>query len=230
MIECGRICVLLLSFLPLVVCAQNDNLGPGEVVAPQASDDGQQVHGSPTEPLPLSGAQEITLRDPQDQNLLSPGVRVMQVFDSNPAGVNPNSESPADGAMVYGSLVFQLERKRSETKLRFGGGGTFYPSQSNLNSNYQNLSFAQMITLRRWSFLFASELFHSPKTNFGDLDHYTGPALIDETGMSQVVLPNQSVFTQQLSRLSFSNVGEARYRLGSRTSLTASAGYSQLRF
>jgi len=100
-----------------------------------------------------------------------------------------------------------------------------------LNSNYESLSVGQTIGWQRWEFRFASELFHSPRTNFGDLEHFTRPAqLIDETGISQLVIPDQSIFTQQLARLSVSSLGEAQYKLGSQTSFTASAGFSELRF
>jgi hypothetical protein len=220
--------VLLLLFVAPIVRAQDDSPKPaGAGPYPE----GQQPETIQTEPLPLSGAQEITLGSPQSQNLLAPMLRIMQTFDSNPAGATTDSASAASGTNIYGRVVLQRERQRSETRLRFGGGETFYPSLPNLNSNYQNFSIAQIIRLHRWTFLFASELFHSPRTNFGDLEHYTTPAqLIDETGLSQVSLPTQSIFTQQLSRLSISELGEARYRLGSQTSYTASAGFSQLRF
>lgn len=223
----GRICVLLLLFVAPIVRAQDDSPKPAGR-GPYA--DAQQPEISQTEPLPLSGAQEITLGSPQSQNLLAPMLRIMQMLDSNPGGVT-DSANAASGTAVYGRIVLQRTRQRSETRLRFGGGETFYPSRPHLDSNYQNFSIAQIIRSHRWMFLFASELFHSPTINFGDLEHYTTPAqLIDETGLSQVTLPTQSIFTQQLSRLNISELGEARYKLGSQTSLTSSVGFSQLRF
>lgn len=223
----GRICVVLLfSITATIVSAQNDNPGPADVAPhPQESDNTQYLQ---TEPLPLSGAQEVTLGSTESPNFLFPSLRVFQMLETNPAG--PGTPA-ASATAVYGGVILQRDRRRSQTRLRFGGGETFYPSQSRLNSNYENLSVEQTIAWRRWEFLFASELFHSPRTNFGDLEHYTRPAqLIDETGISQLVIPDQSIFTQQLARLSVSSLGEARYRLGSQTSFTASVGFSELRF
>jgi hypothetical protein len=223
----GLTFVLLLLLTAPIARAQDDSPKPaGRGPYPDA----QEPDTSDAEPLPLSGAREISLGGPQSQNLIAPMLRIMQTFDSNPGGVN-DSANAASGTIVYGRIVLKRERQRSETRLRFGGGETFYPSQSQLNSNYQNFSIAQTIRLHRWTFLFAGELFHSPTINFGDLEHYTTPAqFIDETGLSQMTLPTQSIFTQQLSRLNTSELVETRYRLGPQTSFTASVGLSQLRF
>jgi hypothetical protein len=223
----GRACVFLLLFVTPIVRAQDDSPKPaGRGPGP----DMQEPEVSEAEPLPLSGSQKITLGGQQGQNFLAPILRIMEMFDSNPHLGN-NSATGASGTVVYGKVILQRERERSETRLRFGGGETFYPSQPQLNWNYENFSLVQIIRLPRWTFLFAGELFHSPTINFGDLEHYTTPAqLIDEGGLSQITLPTQSIFTQQLSQLNVSELGEARYRLDSQTIVTASVGCSQLRF
>ena len=70
-----RIGVLLLLFVAPIVRAQDDSPKPaGRGPYP----DVQQPETSQTEPLPLSGAQEITLGSPQSQNLLAPMLRIMR--------------------------------------------------------------------------------------------------------------------------------------------------------
>lgn len=157
----------------------------------------------------------------------------MQLADTNPdqisRGTNLTSATLFSGTTSldrrWGRSSLNFNYNANESVFTGGVGGTQFGST-------HQVGMSSAFVMRRWSMVVSEALSYAPQSSFG-LGPYGGLGgggqLGFGSGLSSDYLSNESILTGS-SRLSSSTVLEVQRRLSARSSLSASVGYSTLRF
>jgi len=185
---------------------------------------------------PLSGVQELTAGPHLGfRNFLVPSVTALSqtAFHSSDAGF----DRPAEFAYLVGTLDVNHVSERSEFLLSYTGGGSF---SSYLNSAIQDLQLSQSYRWRRWSLLVGDQVSFLTQSPFGfaglgGLAFFNG---ISRFGGADVpgplfdpsFLPNQTIPTIIVPRLSHTILTQVGYNFSPRATWTAAASYGTLNY
>jgi hypothetical protein len=173
---------------------------------------------------PLSGDQYLSPGLPESaRNVLTSSLRVDQRLDSNARSSGTGSTWQGDSD-VFGDLTVQRSWKRNAFSLNYDGGGTFY-AERNVYST-QQLSLSQLLTSGRWSLALADQTLYSPESAFGMPQ--LPPITLNFLGTLITLMPNQTVLTTQVTRISNTSTAQVEYAISRRTSITASGSYGLL--
>jgi hypothetical protein len=173
---------------------------------------------------PLSGDEYLSPGTPEGaRNILNSSIRVDQRLDSNARSSGTGSTWQGDSD-VYGDVTLQRSWKRNAFSLDYDGGGTFYADRNAYST--QQLALSQILTFRRWSFMFTDQVTYSPESTFG-LPQLP-PVTLNILGTLYTLTPNQTVLTNQVTRISNTSIAQAEYAVSRHTSLTASGSYGLL--
>jgi hypothetical protein len=217
------------SLLSLPAWGQQDSAQPGQDNT-QLSNSSQAIQGTnqaerfdPDE-RPLAGDKDLSFGIPAGaENVLNASIRVDERLDSNPrvAGTKGGWQQDQD---VFGSLSLNRIWKRNMFTAGYDGGGIFYPGGNIRSTHFANLS--ELLTWRRWSLTLSDEMFYAPETPFG----MPGPQLISLNGTNIPFQPNQSILTNQTTRISNTNIVQVDYALSRGSSITGTGSYGLLHY
>jgi hypothetical protein len=175
---------------------------------------------------PLTGAEYLSLGTPErDRNVVTASIQADERADSNPSNATTDSSWKAD-TDLYGTAMLNRSWKRNSFVMQYAGGGS-YIQESDLQST-QFLKASQVFGFQRAALTLSDQVTYSPEAPFG----YPGPWAfsIGNVGTKPVLIPNQTVLTQEATRVSNVSVAELDYGLTRRSSLTALASYGLLDF
>lgn len=167
--------------------------------------------------------------------------------DSNPFGGTGGSQLSTSSSYV-GSIALQRARRRSQLNLDYSGGAFFFSSpleggagnaRASANGMFHSFDVAQGLTWRRWLVRIRDDFAYLPESPFGFAD-FSGlgsfgsglgvGALSNEPTLSPLLEPSQTILTGRSRRISNVAVTEVQYRLGERSSISATAAYGTLHF
>ena len=172
---------------------------------------------------PLSGAEYLSLGMPEGaKNILNSSIRVDERLDSNPRAAAGTGYTWRGDSDVFGQLSLNRSWKRNSFTAQYDGGGLFYAGQDPRSTHFVSLE--QMLSWRRWTLTLSDEMIYAPESPFG----MPGPQYISILGIVIPFRPNQSILTNQTTRISNTSIGQAEYALSRRTSVTATASYGLL--
>jgi len=175
---------------------------------------------------PLTGAEYLSLGTPErDRNVVNASISVDERADSNPSDATTGSAWNAD-TDLYGTAMLNRSWKRNSFTAQYAGGAS-YLGESDLQST-QFFKAAQVFGFQRAVLTLTDQVTYSPEAPFG----YPGPwsFSLGNVGTKPVLIPNQTVLTQEATRVSNVSVAELDYGLTRRSSLTALASYGLLDF
>lgn len=175
---------------------------------------------------PLSGAEYLTLGIPEsDRNVVNAAIEADERADSNSTGSGTGTSWTAD-TDLYGQASLNRSWGRNSFTAQYAGGANFFGETNPQSTQYLRL--AQVFGWRRWALTVGDQVTYSPEAPFG----YPGPWLfsIGNVGTKPVLIPNQTILTQEATRVSNVSIAEVDYALTHRSSLTAVASYGLLDF
>jgi len=177
---------------------------------------------------PLSGILGLTLGTLKSrQNILSISFSAGQVFDSNPGILGRGTDYQGATSFSTG-LHLKRNTRRGGLNLNYQAGGVIYNGNVNMNW-FPQLDLSQSFTVRRWTFSVADRVDYTPGGGqVGGLGFASYGASFASGGISSSLVPNQTIYTPQGSRLSNTVSGQVQYALGPRSSWTASLSYGNL--
>jgi hypothetical protein len=209
---------------PAILLSTNAN--ESELEIPQAPTGEVQLAANN---LPLSGVQEQTLGPkPGVRNFLVPSINVMSQL-----GISSSASGYGLTTFSYllGALDLNHVSDRSELLVHYAGGAVL---SSYLNSAVQDLEFSYNYKWQRWSLLVGEQASFLSESPFG-FGGVGGLQFL--TGGSQIALflngslsPNQTIPTIIVPRVSNTLVSQIEYKLGPRSSWTASGSFGMLNF
>jgi hypothetical protein len=181
---------------------------------------------------PLSGVQGQSLGPNLGaRNVLVPSFTVVSQMATG------SSASGFSEPTVFNYLLATLDldhaSDRSELLLHYTGGGLLSPY---LNSAIQELEFTYSYKWQRWTLLVGDDASYLSESPFGfgglgGLDLLAGDSPFGPGGpLSSLLGPNQTIPTIFVPRLSNTAVSQIEYKLGARSSWTASGSYGVLNF
>ena len=215
---------------------------------------GQNYIGAPPAPLitssdqsvatgpdlrPLTGMQLFTLGAPaQAGSYLLPSVTFSQYANMN-GGSDVNSVSS-----LSWNIALERMTRTGLMSANYTGGALFNTDQAMGNSHFHQFGAAQMFQFRRWTLNLMDQFSYLPESSFGYGYGYgyTGlegsPTYIGSIGipgqpganLTPSVVPDQSIFTNSVSRVSNVAAAQADFMLGERSSVTASGSFGLLHF
>jgi hypothetical protein len=165
--------------------------------------------------------------------LLSYGLRVMEVASSNTAQVGGGGNSLQSITMISGNTGLSRNWGRSSLDLNYNGAESVFAGGgfgTQVTSTHQ-LTFNTSLARQRWSLGLSNAASYAPQSSFG-LGLYGGLGsnpLGFASGLRSGLYPNESVLNSG-SRINDSTVAQVRYQLSQRSSLDVSGGYGILRF
>lgn len=171
------------------------------------------------------------------RNFLLPSLSLYGGGDTRPEGNQGSSDELSAATTVGGQFAFQHVWARNEFLAEYRGGGTFYSAAPDRNRVYQDFQFAHKTFGRTWTFLLADTISYSPEggggggLGFGQLG--IGPGSVSGNpliNLNSQFLPNQSITSTDVPRVSNTILGEFQKTLGRRSALTFSGSYGVLRF
>lgn len=177
---------------------------------------------------PLNSPYDLTLGTPSGgssgRSTMVPSLRVSTSLadTSGIAGV---------GSEVLGNMSGRVQMTHSwaHSSLNFDylAGGNLYSQETNLNGSYQTYSLGMRFHPNHWDLSLVDTGSYLPGSSFG----FYGTQFIPGTaGMGTGYVPNQSILTENVDRLSNTVMGQAVYHLGARTTLHMSSGWGIIRF
>ena len=175
---------------------------------------------------PLSGAEFLGLGTPErDRNVVNASIQADERADSNATGVGTASSWTED-TDLYGNAMLNRSWQRNSFTAQYAGGATWF-GESDLQ-NTQFFKASQVFGFQRAALTLSDQVTYSPQAPFG----YPGPWAfsISNVGTKPVLVPNQTVLTQEATRVSNVSLAEADYGLTRRSTLSAVASYGLLDF
>lgn len=221
--------VVIALMLCSVALAQQQNES-SERSAPQVGMIASQDFEAPLEngeadTRPITGALPLTLGSfSTERSYVQPTFRIFEGADSN--ALMTAQSNVVNVTTVSGNVDLHRASRKNQLIVHYSGGGTLYPSESNLNSIFQQAGIEQLFQFRRWSLSFADDVSYTSESPFG-LVQGIGPS---PTTVSSSVLPNQTIFTGQMTQLSNVLVEQANYLINSRSSITVAGNFGLLRY
>ena len=208
--------VVMVMLMPAWAQSGNDNTdqtsyGPGKIL-----DDNR----------PLSGAEFLGLGTPErDRNVVNASIQADERADSNAAGVG-TATSWTEDTDLYGSAMLNRSWSRNSFTAQYAGGGTWV-GESDLQ-NTQFFKAAQVFGWDRAALTLSDQVTYSPQAPFG----YPGPWAfsIGNVGTKPILVPNQTVLTDEATRVANVSSAEVDYGLTRRSTLTAVGSYGLLDF
>jgi len=175
---------------------------------------------------PLSGAEFLGLGTPErDRNVVNASIQADERADSNAAGVGTATSWTAD-TDLYGSAMLNRSWNRNSFIAQYAGGATWF-GESDLQ-NTQFFKAAQVFGWNRAALTLSDQVTYSPQAPFG----YPGPWAfsIGNVGTKPILVPNQTVLTQEATRVANVSSAEVDYGLTRRSTLTLVGSYGLLDF
>jgi len=198
----------------------------------QLSDSSQAIQGTSNaekfdpDDRPLSGAEDVSLGTPEGtKNVLNASIRADARLDSNPRSAGNGYAWQGDGD-VFGTLSLNRTWKRNMFTAAYDGGGIFYRGTN--NQSIHSAALSQLLTWQRWTLTFSDQMTYSPETPFGMPGPQ--PTSINPFGINAAFLPNQSILTNQATRISNTNIAQVDYALNRRSSISATGSYGLLHY
>jgi hypothetical protein len=118
----------------------------------------------------------------------------------------------------------QRSWKRNAFNLNYDGGGTFYAERNAYST--QQLALSQLLTSGRWSLSFSNQVLYAPESSFGMPQ--LPPITLNYLGTLITLLPNQTVLTNQVTRITNTSTAQVEYAFSRHTSVTVSGSYGLL--
>ncbi len=184
---------------------------------------------------PLSGLQTQDIGTLlEGRNTLAPYISVSQGWTSNApriAASTGGTESSGVTALA-GGLTLDHSSARNTTSLSYSGGGQLYTVDSDLNSQFHTLQFAQSIVAGRWSFLATDGLSYQ-KDAFANLPSLLFPGLYFGPGglnFKPGLTPGESIIGQNIARINNTSAGQVTYGFSRKTTLTTNFNYGLLHY
>ncbi|MGB8540710.1 MAG: hypothetical protein WCD49_03635 [Candidatus Acidiferrales bacterium] len=195
------------------------------------ADNGESITG-PTElspdNTPLTGIQNLSLGVPLDRHSYwQPHAEVDFVGDSEPPDGGVGSWTA--WSTVIGGVDVHRYSSNSQLTFDYLGGGVFSTDGNIGNGIIQDANLDAQFTFRRWTLTFIDELRYTPELAFGNI----GFGGISTTIGVPIGLPfggDQTILSEFGQRLTNATAVQADVQLSPRSSLTFSAGYSELYF
>lgn len=173
---------------------------------------------------PLSGDEYLSPGlDESARNVLTSSIRVDQRLDSNPRSSGTGSTWQGDSD-VFGELTIQRTWKRNAFSLNYVGGGTFYAEKNAYGTHVFAVS--QLLTAGRWSLSFSDQVLYAPESPFGMPQ--LPPLTVNYLGTLLTLIPNQTILTNQVTRITNTSTAQVEYAFSRHTSVTVSGSYGLL--
>lgn len=186
-----------------------------------------ETTGAPMAPdtTPLNSPQQLTLGTPGDggRGFILPSLRVTQY------GMMNSSVTGWDTTAVTNlAATAELSQNWSRSSLHFTytGGGMLFPSDSSLNSAYQQASVQYGMRINHWNLSLSDQGSYLPESAFGFFAVTNGGI---NMGLGNQYTSNQTILTDA-TQLSNTVAGTVSYGLTARSNLHFSGTYSMLRF
>jgi hypothetical protein len=186
---------------------------------------------------PLTGAEEIGvgLRG-GSRNYIFPALQVYAYGDSNRTIATSGQRGTELTGSVVGRLALRHASRRSQSTLDYMGGGIFYAHESDLNATIHQIGVSQAFTGRRWALELIDRASYLPESSFGFGGFGSlGGGLSGGFGsglgrLNPAFSADQTIVTGRGYRINNTTIAQVQYLTSQRASLTATAGYSLLRF
>lgn len=168
-------------------------------------------------------------------------------YNSNGVAAPGQSKARAE-TLLLGSLTLQRTWSRSQFSLDDAGGDS-YPARPLGRSTsgsvpwtsglFDRLDATETFSARRWQLLLSDELFYLPESESGFVGFSglggIGPSLAagavsGPQGLDSIFLPNQSILTGNVRRVSNIAVAQAQNSVGSRSTISLTGSYGGLYF
>jgi len=220
------------SLLMLLLAAAwgQQSTPPAPVPPDQASTSSDQIQDNAgadkvdPDNRPLSGDEYLSPGLPESaRNVMNSSIRVNQRLDSNARSSGTGSTWQGDSD-VFGELTLQRSWQRNAFSLNYDGGGTFYAERNAYST--QQLGLSQLLTSGRWSLTLSNQMLYAPESPFGIPQ--LPPITLNYLGTLINLIPNQTILTNQVTRISNSSTAQVEYAFSRHTSVTASGSYGLL--
>jgi hypothetical protein len=217
---------------------------PFPVIDPNVQGENQDQEAMQPDQTPLTGLQNATLGTPGVRHSYwVPGLQFGSTVQSAPL-----NGSGSSGWFAYnfflGNVSLLKAWSRSELAVNYSGGGFFSTDNSTqtvgntpTSGGYQQLAFAQTFHANRWLFQILDRFSYLPESEFGfGIGTNLGVAGVGGSlgttvaGLSNSIVPNQSIFSGIGPVYSNTGVLQATYAISPRSSVTMAGSYGILRF
>ncbi len=225
---------------------------PGESSSKSAMDDPAPSPQNAVKPdeSSLSGAEAFTLGiSSGGRSFVTPTIRFTQFTDNSKSTATSLDDWKASGSLT-GQLALQRTWSRSQLGIDYSGGATLFTIAQNRRASFHRVGISDQITWRRITLLLADSLIYLPESSFGagglgglstgslgglgngsiGTGFGSGSGGGFGGGLVPGIIPSQSILTGTGRRISNTALGQIKYALGPRTSITASGSYGMLRF
>lgn len=181
---------------------------------------------------PLSGVQDFDLGNRTELfNLLTPTFNFSQAY-----GTNPGLRTVTQGETIWGSTTavggsLQLMRAGTNQQLSmsYKGAALINSSDSSLNTQIHSLELSETINTGRWNYVLGNNLSYEPNAT-GASAPLLFPATDYGSGFRPGISPNDTILTEQNTRLSNTIVGQVSYGLSRASMATANLSYGILHY
>jgi hypothetical protein len=191
---------------------------------------------------PLTGVRSMSLANsPDTHNYVMPSFTATTQINTGPS--TPGYSGSNSTTYLLGHLDLYHTSYRSTLQLDYTGGATVSTGTGGNNSPVQDFEIAQNLRWQRWSILLADEANYLSQSPFGyggvgGLGNLGGISNLGVSGslggvtpfLNTSVVPNQTISTAWVPRLSNAAVSQLEYQLTQRSSWTVTGSYGLLRF
>ena len=184
---------------------------------------------------PLSGVETQGIGTPfEGRNTLAPYISVSEGWTSNaPRTFSSSGGTESSGVTALsGGLTLDHSSAKNVTSLSYSGGGQIYTADSDLDSQFHSLEFAQSVVAGRWSFL-ATDALSYQKDAFASLPSLLFPGLFFGNGgvnFKPGFAPGESIIGQNIARINNVTGGQVTYGFSRKTTLTTNFNYGLLHY
>jgi hypothetical protein len=228
--------------------AQQENTAPPKPSAhayPALVDANQQDEKANQDPnalqpddRPLTGIQTPTLGSQKFRHSYwVPGFQYGNVIQSRSLAVANSSPGWSSDNYLAGNLSVLSTWSRAQFSLNYSGGGFLTTDKALGNGYYHALGMIQEFDWGRWQLQFLDQFSYIPEALFGfgrairlGVPGIGGSLAPASPGLSESLVPNQSIFLSTGTRYSNASAIETNYALTPRASITMAGSYGLLRF
>lgn len=137
------------------------------------------------------------------------------------------------GTSVGGGLALLRDWNHARISAQYFGAQSYYPSNTQFDGSYHDLSLAQATRFGRWGLLVRDDVLYSRTSDFaGFPSGGTAPASGAASGstLQPGLAPSQSIVTGQVGSLNNTALAQVTYDLSHRATLTFMGAYGLLHF
>jgi hypothetical protein len=191
---------------------------------------------------PLTGVQSMSLSNSAEtHNYVLPSMTATTQLNTGPG--SPGYSGSSSFTYLLGHFDLYHTSYRSTLQMDYTGGEMLSTGGGSSNSPVQDLEFAETVRWQRWSLLMADEANYLSQSPFGyggvgGLGYLGGISNLGLGGslggvtpfLDTSVVPNQTISTAWVPRVSNAVVSQLEYQLTQRSSWTITGSYGLLRF